>query len=207
MMSVPQDGALTASMPAAQVTGAEPNEASLDKAMPEERAATRMQANVRGRISRQQSSSKASERRMTAMLAPESSALLETTVDRVPPTKAVVTPSQPGGTIMWRPDLASSVDPADSPELLPVPPPVVAAAAEPKLAMQSSSRAWWADAACCGLRGRNGPAADDANAFNSTIMGNLLRHYRAMLAQAQRQPPSRREDLSARKNAAPRPID
>ena len=124
-------------------------------------------------------------------------------------------PALPGGSVMWRPELDEEVEgeeegkapnagsPSKSsasscqglppaspskvwrPDLAEASVPVVA---DPKrMAKQpSSSGAWWGDARCCGLRGRD-PAITDGerNPYDLTIVGNLLRHYRMMVDQAQ----------------------
>jgi chemotaxis protein histidine kinase CheA len=122
-------------------------------------------------------------------------------------------PALPGGTVMWRPELddeeeeeeeegkagsppKSNASPCQGlppaspskvwrPDLAEASVPVVA---DPKLMAKqpSSSGAWWGDARCCGIRGRD-PAITDGerNPYDLTIIGNLLRHYRMMVDQAQ----------------------
>jgi len=120
-------------------------------------------------------------------------------------------PALPGGTVMWRPELDEEEEeeeegkagsPSNSnaspcqgrppaspskvwrPDLAEASVPVVA---DPKLMAKqpSSSGAWWGDARCCGIRGRD-PAITDGerNPYDLTIIGNLLRHYRMFVDQA-----------------------
>ena len=189
------------------------------------KAATRMQARTRGRAATKKVEAKLAAKQADGAAANAGGDLSGEQPE--PPSSAAApppptTPTQPGGTEMWRPgqpakpaasplpltasggasvwrpDMSSPAPPAGSPSLLPPAPPTpnrpapptptaaraVSATGQPPLVALNKRPSWWADAACCGLRGRGG-GGEGGNAFDSTLMGGLLQHYRTLLERAQ----------------------
>ena len=86
---------------------------------------------------------------------------------------------------MWRPDLSPSVELPSSP---PSAASLVSARERPSARLapvavprSHATGSWWPSGGCCGLRGR--AVINNGNAFDTTIVAGLLRHYRTLMAQ------------------------